>query len=89
MADLADVLALARAWPRPGDRPGRLVLECPPAVALELSSRDPRPEWVPHPEIPVGTGATYRQVEVHAKDMPAGAWRLVEDGEIIASGTVE
>lgn len=66
---------------------GALVLQCHPSVARLL--RTGAPDLVPAPATDPGSGAITRRAQVAIeRDRPAGWWRLLEDGEVVTSGTV-
>jgi hypothetical protein len=70
-----------RRSPPPPGQAGRLVLVCGPAVAAALS-REHGGQLVPA----AGPGS-YRQIEVYVSEN-GGTWRLLEDGEPVARGTL-
>jgi len=89
LQDLAQVLGTRRRQPAPPGQPGRLVLEHGPGLIRLMAAYSGRPEIAPHPRLNPGEGLGYRMVEGAARDsLGPGGWRLLDDGEVVGSGTV-
>jgi hypothetical protein len=71
---------------------GRLILQCGPACFRWLNDQDSGvagSSVVPPPPVPTGQGVSYRQIEVQiVSALPAGGWRMLDDGEQVAAGNV-
>jgi hypothetical protein len=66
---------------------GELLIQCHPLVARLL--RTGAPDIVPAPGTGPGSGAATRRVGIALdRGLPEGFWRLLDDGEVITSGTV-
>lgn len=84
-AEFRGVLEEWQRTPAKPQLPGLLVLMIGPRLAAMLASADPGAQLVPTPP---GAGS-YRLVNVHISGRSDGVWRLLEDGEEVASGEVE
>ena len=83
LAELAAAVNRARTTGR--GRP--LVLRCHPEVRAALSGASP--QAVPPLPLERGHGAEYMQVALDDDTgLPAGAWQLLEAGEVIAAGVL-
>lgn len=70
---------------------GRLILRCHPSVLVAFRALDDgRPELIPPPRTEPSMGLTYRSVEVEVRgSLAPGAWRLLDDGEVVADGVIQ